>query len=60
MPFTFSSQFADGHMRLITGYKAKTGEIAISDSWGEGMAERWLTAEEAQAVSENQLYLIKS
>ena len=59
VPFTLASQFEDGHMRLITGYNAKTGEIAISDSWGEGMAERWLTAEEAQAVSENQLYLIK-
>jgi hypothetical protein len=49
----------DGHMRLITGYNAATGEIAISDSWGEKAAERWLTVEEAQSVSQGALYLIK-
>jgi len=39
------------HMRLITGYNANTGEIAISDSWGAAYAERWITEDEANAIS---------
>lgn len=38
---------AFGHARLITGYNAKTDEIAMSDSWGEWAEERWITVEEA-------------
>jgi hypothetical protein len=30
-----------GHICLITGYNAETGEIAISDSWGPAFSERW-------------------
>jgi len=41
-----------GHVRLIIGYNDKTGEIAFSDSWGPRAAERWMTQEEAQAISQ--------
>ena len=43
---------ANGHVRLIIGYNDKTGEIAFSDSWGPRAAERWMTQEEAQAISQ--------
>lgn len=42
----------DAHMCMITGYNEKTGEIAVSDSWGPAYAERWMTVEEAEAVSQ--------
>ncbi|MDX2082119.1 MAG: hypothetical protein SFU53_15150 [Terrimicrobiaceae bacterium] len=42
-----------GHMCMIIGYNEKTGEIAVSDSWGPEYAERWMTVEEANAVSQN-------
>ncbi|MDR2462672.1 MAG: hypothetical protein LBD30_02700 [Verrucomicrobiales bacterium] len=48
-----------GHVRMIVGYNAKTGELAISDSWGNWAAERWLTVEEAAATSQNYLCIIK-
>jgi hypothetical protein len=41
-----------GHVRMIIGYNEATGEIAFSDSWGPGAAERWMTEEEAQAISQ--------
>jgi hypothetical protein len=37
---------------MIIGYNRETGEIAISDSWGPEFAERWLTLEEAEAISQ--------
>lgn len=40
-----------GHMRMIIGYNAQTDELAISDSWGKGFTERWITVKEAQASS---------
>jgi hypothetical protein len=40
------------HVCLITGYNKETGEIALSDSWGPGYEERWLTEEEAAAISQ--------
>jgi len=43
---------ASGHVRLIIGYNDKTGEIAFSDSWGPRTTERWMTQEEAQAISQ--------
>ncbi len=49
----------DGHLRLITGYNSETGEIAISDSWGRGYAERWITEEEANAISQGSLTVIE-
>ncbi|MFM8807488.1 MAG: C39 family peptidase, partial [Chthoniobacterales bacterium] len=42
-----------GHVCMIIGYTAKTGELAVSDSWGPQFAERWITAEEARVVSQN-------
>ena len=41
-----------GHVRMIIGYNEATDEIAFSDSWGPGAAERWMTQEEAQAISQ--------
>lgn len=47
-----------GHMCMIIGYNEKTGEIAVSDSWGPEYAERWMTVEEANAVSQNAFTVI--
>jgi hypothetical protein len=47
-----------GHGDLIIGYNKETGEIAISDSWGERAAERWVTAAEAEQVSQHQFFVI--
>ncbi|MFZ4773985.1 MAG: hypothetical protein ACOYM3_01390 [Terrimicrobiaceae bacterium] len=47
-----------GHMCMIIGYNEKTGEIAVTDSWGPRFAERWMTEEEANAVSQGQLMAI--
>lgn len=47
-----------GHMCMIIGYNDKTGEVAVSDSWGPRFAERWMTEEEANAVSQGQLMVI--
>lgn len=48
----------DGHVCLITGFNRETGEIAISDSWGPGYEERWLTEEAAKAVSTGSLAVV--
>ena len=48
-----------GHMRMIIGYNAQTDELAISDSWGENYAERWITVTEAQSISENDLEYVQ-
>ncbi len=42
----------NGHVRMIIGYNEQTGEIAFSDSWGAIGEERWMTQEEAQAISQ--------
>ena len=44
----------NGHVRMIIGYNPTTKEIAISDSWGEHRAERWVSLEEAEAVSQKE------
>ncbi|MEO8824684.1 MAG: C39 family peptidase [Chthoniobacterales bacterium] len=46
------------HMCMIIGYNEKTGEIAVSDSWGKHFAERWMTAEEADAISQGSFIVI--
>jgi hypothetical protein len=43
---------------LITGYNQATGEIAVSDSWGSAYNERWISAKQAEQVSQGHLYLI--
>ena len=48
-----------GHICLITGYNKQTGELAVSDSWGPQFAERWITPEEAKAVSQDRFYVIR-
>ncbi len=48
-----------GHVCMIIGYNPRSGEIAISDSWGPEFVERWVTEEEAQAVSQDRFYLIR-
>ncbi len=40
-----------GHSCLITGYNARTKEVATSHSWGADADECWLTFEEAAAVA---------
>lgn len=49
----------NGHLRMIIGYNPVTREVAISDSWGVGGTERWLTFEEANAISQGMLSIIK-
>jgi len=46
------------HVCMIIGYNKETGEIAVSDSWGPEFAERWVTPEEAEAVSQNDFQVI--
>ncbi len=48
----------NGHMCMIIGYNEETDEIAISDSWGPSYAERWITEEEANAISQGQFTVI--
>lgn len=47
-----------GHLCLIVGYNDKTDEIAVSDSWGPRFELRWISAEEANAVSQDKFYII--
>ncbi len=48
-----------GHVCLITGYNKASRELCVSDSWGPEFKERWVTEEEAQAVSQNSFYTIE-
>lgn len=48
----------EGHVCLLTGFNAKTGEVALSDSWGPGYEERWLTEEEAGAISQGSMAVV--
>ncbi|MBI5397044.1 MAG: hypothetical protein HZA91_17235 [Verrucomicrobia bacterium] len=54
MPDSPGAEVNNGHVRMITGYNAKTGEVAISDSWGKRFEERWATVEEAQAMTQHE------
>ena len=47
-----------GHVCMIVGYNEKTDELAVSDSWGPRFAERWITPEEAKAISQDDFYVI--
>jgi hypothetical protein len=44
----------NAHMRMIIGYNARTKEVAISDSWGKHAEERWITLEEAEAMTQGE------
>ncbi|MFV0338663.1 MAG: C39 family peptidase [Chthoniobacterales bacterium] len=48
-----------GHVCMIIGYNKDTDEVAVSDSWGSAFAERWMTVEEAEAVSQGEFYIIE-
>lgn len=50
---------ATAHLCMITGYNARTGELAFSDSYGPGFEERWITLEEARAISQDRFYVIE-
>ena len=45
----------NGHVCLLIGLNRKTGELATSDSWGPEFSERWITIEEARAISQGDL-----
>lgn len=47
------------HMCMIIGYNAVTDELAISDSWGPQYTERWITVEEANAISQGQFVIVE-
>lgn len=47
------------HVCMIIGYNEDTGEIATSDSWGKSFVERWMTVEEAEAISQGKLQFIR-
>jgi hypothetical protein len=47
------------HLCMITGYNEQTGELAFSDSYGPGFEERWITVEEARAISQDRFYVIE-
>jgi hypothetical protein len=46
------------HACLIVGYNKDTDEIAVSDSWGPAYNERWISADQAEQVSQGSIYLI--
>ncbi len=48
-----------GHVCMIIGYNEETQEIATSDSWGDNYKERWMTLEEAEAISQGTLQLVR-
>ncbi len=50
--------FTAAHACMITGYNRQTGEIAVSDSWGPKYQERWVSADQAEQVSQGLIYLI--
>jgi hypothetical protein len=54
----FKPNRSSGHVCMIIGYNKQTDEVAVSDSWGPFFAERWVTVEEAQAVSQGTFLLI--
>ena len=47
-----------GHLCMVIGYNERTNELAVSDSWGPHYAERWITPEEAKAISQGVFYVI--
>ena len=52
-------QKANFHVCMIIGYNEATQELAVSDSWGERYAIRWVHLEEAAAVGNGRGFAIK-
>ena len=48
----------NGHICIMMGYNNKTKEVAISDSYGKGFEERWITEEEAEAIGSGYFWII--
>jgi len=46
------------HLCMIIGYNEKTNELAVSDSWGNNYAIRWIHVAEAEAVNNGRGYVI--
>ena len=40
-----------GHMRLITGYNTRSGDVIYSDSWGAGHERKTMTRAEAEQMT---------
>ena len=51
-----SSEFGM-HMRIITGYNAKTGDLIYSDSWGAGHEKKIMKPEDAWGITVNLISL---
>ncbi|MFZ9936979.1 MAG: hypothetical protein ACO3JG_07935, partial [Luteolibacter sp.] len=47
------------HLCMIIGYNEKTGEVAVSDSWGKRFELRWVPIELANWVNNGDLILIQ-
>ena len=47
------------HLCMIIGYNDKTGELAVSDSWGKPFELRWVPIEVAAWVNNGSLILIQ-
>ncbi len=45
-----SSEFGM-HMRIISGYNTRTGDIIFTDSWGKGHEKKTVNAEDAWAIT---------
>jgi len=54
-----NTDIVGGHQRMIIGYNIKTGEIAISDSWSQLFAIRWMTLREANAINAGVCFVIE-
>lgn len=53
-----SKDITSAHACMIIGYNKATDEIAVSDSWGPAYNERWISAEQAEQVSQGSIYLV--
>jgi hypothetical protein len=53
-----AKDITSAHACMIIGYNKATGEIAVSDSWGPAYNERWISAEQAEQVSQGSIYLV--
>ena len=47
------------HLCMIIGYTGKTGEVAVSDSWGKHFELRWVPIEVANWVNNGDLIVIQ-
>ncbi|AHF89399.1 hypothetical protein OPIT5_03075 [Opitutaceae bacterium TAV5] len=54
----FTGTRANAHACLLIGYNRATDEIAFTDSWGPDYAERWVPAEVAQKISQDEYWMI--